>query len=133
MSLPELQRMLARLVTASDLREGFLDDPEGVAESQGWDAQLAGVLATVPPHQLRHYGESLVNKRCREAARCLPLTFKALGDSRFRTLFREYAGESTTRGPARHRDDAISFARRAPERTAGCVEESGVVGGPRRL
>jgi hypothetical protein len=110
MSLPELQRMLARLVTASDLREGFLGDPEGVAESLGWDAQLAGVLATLPPHQLRHYAESLVNKRCREAARCLPLTFKALGESRFRNRFREYAGESATRGTARHRGDAISFA-----------------------
>ena len=133
MSLPELQRMLARIVTAPDLREHFLDDPAGVADSQGWDARLAGVLATVPPHRLRHYGESLVNKRCREAARCLPLTFQALGTRRFRSLFREHAVASTTRGPARHRDDAIAFARTAPERAAGCAEASGVVGRPRRL
>ncbi len=111
MSLSELQRMLARIATASTLREQFLDDPEGVAVSEGWDTHLACLLATVPRDRLRQYGESLVNKRCHEAARCLPLTFKALGALRFHTLFREYAGESTTRGPARHRDDAISFAR----------------------
>jgi hypothetical protein len=110
MSLRDLQRILARIVTEPDLREQFLDDPAGVAGSQGWETELARGLATVPPDRLRHYGESLINKRCREAARCLPLTLKALGRPRFRALFHEYARVTTTRGPARHRDDAIAFA-----------------------
>jgi hypothetical protein len=112
MSLADLQRILARLVTEPDLREHFLDDPEGVAGSEGWGTELASLLAAVPKDRLRHYGESLISKRCREAARCLPLTLKVLGPLRFRTLFHEHARMSTTRGPARHRDDAIAFADR---------------------
>ncbi len=72
MNLPELQRILARLVTSPDLRERFLRDPEGVGDSLGWDIGLTRNLATIPAHRLRHYGESLINKRCREASRWLP-------------------------------------------------------------
>jgi hypothetical protein len=110
MNLPEFQRILARIVTTPGLGERFLDNPEVVAVSEGWDANLARLLATIPPHQLRQYGESLVNKRSRVSASYLPLTFKALGDSRFRALFRDHARVSTPQGPARHRDDAIAFA-----------------------
>jgi hypothetical protein len=110
MNLPELQRILARIATSPDLREQFLGDPEGVGYSSGWDIGLTRRLATIPAHQLRHYGESLINKRCREASRWLPLTFKALGDSRFRTRFRAFAHASMPRGPARHLADAIGFA-----------------------
>jgi hypothetical protein len=112
MSLLDFQRILARIVTEPDLRERFLGDPEGVAASHGWGSEPARLVAMVSPDRLRHYGESLINKRCREAARCLPLTLRVLGHPRFRTLFHEYARASTTRGPARHRDDAIAFAER---------------------
>jgi hypothetical protein len=112
LSLLDLQRILARIVTEPDLRERFLNDPQQVAGSQAWATDPACALATVPPDRLRHYGESLIKKRCREATRCLPLTLMVLGHARFRTLFHQYARTSTTRGPARHRDDAIAFADR---------------------
>ncbi len=110
MNLHELQRILARIATSPDLREQFLGDPEGVGYSSRWDIGLSRTPATIPAHQLRHYGESLINKRCREASRRLPLTFKALGDSQFRTRFRAFAHASMPRGPARHLADAIGFA-----------------------
>ena len=110
MNLPEFQRILARIVTSPDLRERFLGDPEGVGDSLGWDIGLTRRLAAIPAQRLRRYGESLINKRCREASGWLPLTFRALGDSRFCTRFRDYAHLSLPRGPARHRADAIGFA-----------------------
>jgi hypothetical protein len=112
LSLLDLQRILARIVTEPDLRDRFLADPQAVAASQAWTTEPACALATVPPDRLRHYGEGLIRRRCREATRCLPLTLKVLGRARFRTLFHQYGRASTTRGPARHRDDAIAFADR---------------------
>jgi hypothetical protein len=110
MNLSELQRIMARLVTEPVLRERFLDDPASAASTLGWDAEPARALATIPASRLRHYGDALVNKRCRETARSLPMTCRALGCTRFRELFRDHAAGSTTRGVRRHRDDAIAFA-----------------------
>ena len=61
---PRAAASLARVVTASDLREGFLDDPETVAKPLGYDAQAVRTLAAIPAVQIRHYSKSLVNKRC---------------------------------------------------------------------
>ena len=110
MNLAELQCLLARLVTEPDLRERFLDDPAQVAQTQGWDTEPARMLSMIPASGLRHYGDALVSKRCREAARCLPLTHRALGDALFRKLFGAHAAGTTIQGPLRHRDDAVAFA-----------------------
>ena len=77
---------------------------------------IRAVMA-IPPRQLRHYAEALVNKRCRAVGKCLPTTLRMLGTDRFRERFRVHAAETWPTGPARHRDDAIAFAekiRRAP-------------------
>ncbi len=110
MNLDALQQILARLVTEPDLRDRFLDDPAKAAATEGWDTDLARAVSTISTSGLRQYGDALLNKRAREAARCLPLTGRALGCSRFAALFREYAAGTTTQGPRRHRDDAIAFA-----------------------
>jgi hypothetical protein len=109
-NLPAFQQILARLVTEPDLRDRFLDDPVKAADTQGWDAELARALSTISGSGLRHYGDALLNKRAREAARCLPLTCRALGYARFCALFRDHAAGTTTQGPRRHRDDAMAFA-----------------------
>ena len=110
MTLAALQQIVARLVTEPALRDRFLDDPAKTAGSQGWGAELARAVSTISPAGLRHYGDALLNKRGCAAARCLPLTCRALGQSRFRVLFRAWAAGTTTQGPRRHRDDAIAFA-----------------------
>ena len=58
MNLPELQRILARIVTEPDLRERFLDDPEGSPTPRDGTPIWPAALATIPAHQLRHYGDA---------------------------------------------------------------------------
>ena len=36
-------------------------------------------MMSIPPRQLRHYAEALVNKRCRAVGKCLPATLRMLG------------------------------------------------------
>ena len=110
MNLPALQQILARLVTEPDLRDRFLDDPAKAAATERWDTEMVRAISTISTSGLRHYGDALLNKRAREAGRCLPLTCRAPGYSRFHELFRAYAAGTTTHGPKRHRDDAIAFA-----------------------
>jgi hypothetical protein len=111
MSLRTLQCHLARLVTDPDVRTRFLADPAEAARTERWDPDLARALATIAPDSLRHYGESLLRKRCHEAARCLPLTYRALGSVRFRDWLLGQMAWLTTCGSLGQREGAVAFAR----------------------
>lgn len=109
MALADVQHLLTLLVTDPTLRERFLLDPARVAAALGFEPGVAAALATIPPRQLRHYGASLLGKRRMDAAKCLPLTARALGAERFGALFREYAAAFHPSGQGRHCDDAVAF------------------------
>jgi hypothetical protein len=110
LSLRDLQRQVARLVTEPALRQRFLDRPAETAEAEGWDAETARALAEIPPDRLRHFGDSLANKRAFDVSRTLPLTLRAVGEPRFFALFRELVAGSPRSAGGRIRDDAVAFA-----------------------
>ncbi len=110
MGLAESQRLLARLSTDAPLRVRFAADPAAVLAEFGLSAEEAATFAALPLDQLDDFAGSLIAKRRGEVESLLPLTFKAIGPSRFSALFRRHAASFVPVGIKKHRDDAVAFA-----------------------
>jgi hypothetical protein len=118
MALADLQRLLTRVLTSPESRESLRAECANLSHDKQPLEEATPAVMNIPLHQLTHYAEALVNKRCRAVGQCLPATLRMLGSYRFRERFRVHATETWPTGSARHRDDAIAFAdtiSRAPE------------------
>jgi hypothetical protein len=118
MALIDIQQYLTQVLTSKEMREGLGDGSGFLELAEGPSKAAIHAVLTIPPRKLRHYADTLVNKRCRAVGKCLPATLRMLGADRFRELFCSRISANWPSGPARHRSDAIAFAQtlaRAPE------------------
>jgi hypothetical protein len=109
MGLIEYQTALARLYTDNTLRERFRGDPAAVGPELNLTAEETLLAASLPENQVRCFAVSLVNKRCREVEKLLPLTSLALCECFF-SLFSRYACCPIPEGVHKHFGDAVAFA-----------------------
>jgi hypothetical protein len=133
MALADVQRLLTRLVTDSELREAFIRNPDSTAAALRLDPDAARTLSAISPRQLRHYGVSLMSKRRQDVAKCLGLTARLLGPDQFDALFRRHAAVYCSRAGRRHTDEAIAFvewlrrpSNRAPVRPSWAVDVASI-------
>ena len=110
MGLAEAQRLLARLSTDAPLRARFATDPAAVLAEFGLSPEEAATFALIPRDQLDDFAGSLIGKRRGEVESLLPLSFRAIGPTRFAALFRRHASAFVPLGIKKHRDDAVTFA-----------------------
>ena len=110
MGLDVLQRFLVTLYTDSDLTARFAVDPIGVAAESGLDSFEAERLARLAMPQIQRFGDALLSKRRQEVKKILPMTWHALGDESFGSLFDSYAKRSSVCGTKRHYVDALAFS-----------------------
>lgn len=126
MALADMQQILTQILTSPETRERLRAEAENLNEAGSPRHEAIRAVLAIPPRQLGHYAEALVNKRCRAVGKCLPTTLRMLGADPFRERFRVHATETWPTGPARHRDDAIAFAEKL-RRTPGPDWPDGVI------
>lgn len=110
MGYAELQSALARLCTDPTLRSKVRDDPEGFAQILSLDANDLRMLERFAFPQVEAFARGLIAKRRGEVADLLPLTCRALGHDRLRSLFARHAERYQPTGVKKHLDDALAFA-----------------------
>lgn len=109
MSLREVQNLLARLYTESELRQTFLSSPEKIARQFNLSQREIEELSAIFPDELNFFAESLLNKRLREVEKLLPQTKHFLSVD-FEKYFREFSSTFLPVSIKKHLEDAVRFA-----------------------
>lgn len=109
MSLREVQNLLARLYTETELRQTFLSSPEKIARQFNLSQQEIKELSAIFPDELNFFAESLFNKRLREVEKLLPQTTHFLRVD-FEKYFREFSSAFLPVSIKKHLEDAVRFA-----------------------
>ena len=76
MALADMQRILTQVLTSPEIRERLRAEAENLTEAEDPRQEAIRAVMTIPPRQLGHYAEALVNKRCRAVGKCLPATLR---------------------------------------------------------
>jgi hypothetical protein len=108
MGLAEIQNVLARLYTDSELRGRFIKDGLTVGRELGLDEKEAELFSQISSDELSFFSDSLVWKRLNEVEKLLPLTRKILGEQ-FKELFQTFAPTYNPHKIKKHLEDAIAF------------------------
>ncbi|MGB0578186.1 MAG: hypothetical protein ACPGVU_00665 [Limisphaerales bacterium] len=108
MELAATQKLLARILTDSTLRNRFFADPVTIGASFGLSAEEARVLAELPKDDVHDFTKSIRRQRLETVTALLPDSVSILG-RRFGELFREYVVKEQLPADAHPWTDAIRF------------------------
>lgn len=109
MGLVELQKVLAKLYTDTELREHFFSNPQ-FGETLGLTPLEVQQLSELSVSQVNLFASSLKRKRLGEVKELLPLTQRVLGKD-FSKEFWCYSETYNPSGIKKHYQDALAFAK----------------------
>jgi hypothetical protein len=111
MSLVDLQRAMAELLTDTRLRSLYNSDRSSFERRHALDEKESAQLAALSASAIASYAVTLVRKRRSEALRLLPLTRAELKRD-FALTFDRWAEQTQLAdGPSRYADEARAFCR----------------------